>query len=194
MSFYRYNGGWIEVICGCMFSGKTTRLLELLQHERPEAVLTVKHHKDLRYCEARVMTHDGAGRPAVVAATSAEILEQVTDETEVVAIDEGHFYDDGLPEVCRRLADEGKRVVVTTLDLDMWGRPFGNIEALKQAAGVVRVQQAVCAVCGRPANRTQRKTPIVNRNLVGGRADFEPRCAGCWTPPPEAPIDSAEMA
>lgn len=186
--------GIVELICGCMFSGKTTRLLELLGREAPDRVLVVKHNKDRRYSDGQIVTHDGQGRSAVLAARADDILDHVTDDTEVVAIDEGHFYDDRLPAVCRELADSGKRVLVTSLDLDMWGMPFAGIEALKEVAGVVRVQRAVCAACGRPATHTHRKTPIVNRNLVGGSADFEPRCADCWSPPPEAHIDSAEMA
>jgi thymidine kinase len=186
--------GIVELICGCMFSGKTTRLLELLRVEAPERVLVVKHNKDRRYSDGQIVTHDGQGRSAVLAARADEIIEHVNDETEVVAIDEGHFYDDRLPAVCRDLAADGKRVLITSLDLDMWGMPFGNIEALKEIAAVVRVQRAVCAACGQPATRTHRKTPIVDCNLVGGSADFEPRCEACWSPPPEAHIDSAEMA
>jgi thymidine kinase len=78
--------------------------------------------------------------------------------------------------------------------LDMWGDPFETIEALKACAEIVRVQRAVCACCNEPATHTHRKTPIVDRNLVGGEDDFEPRCETCWAPPPEPHIDSADMA
>jgi thymidine kinase len=185
----------VELICGCMFSGKTTRLLELLRSEPAPAILIVKHDKDRRYSHSRVMTHNGNGCSAVGVAHAADIITHVADATEVVAIDEGHFYDATLPEVCRQLASAGKRVIVTALDLDMWGRPFPVIEKLKQGAGVaMRMEHATCAACGQPATHTYRKTPIIARQLVGGAEDFEPRCKNCWSPPPEPPIDTADMA
>lgn len=186
--------GIIEVICGCMFSGKTTELLRLLRNEPAEAILVVKHDRDKRYSRSRVMTHDGDGCDAVCVGRARDILEHTAEATEVVAIDEGHFYDSRLPDVCRRLAHGGKRVLVTTLDMDMWGLPFATIERLKDLAGVVRVLRAVCANCGKPATHTYRKTAIIGRNLVGGAADFEPRCRVCWSPPPENHVDSADMA
>ncbi len=186
--------GLIEIVCGCMFSGKTTALLRILRSEPEGVVLVVKHNRDNRYSRSRILTHCGEGRDAVCVSKAREIFDHVTDAAEVIAIDEGHFYDPELPDVCQTLASAGKRVIVTTLDLDMWGLPFPTIERLKEIAGVVRVMQAECAVCGRPATRTHRKTPIVGRNLVGGSEDFEPRCPECWSPPPEEHIDSAQMA
>ncbi len=188
------TSGIIELIAGCMFSGKTTAMLHLLREETADTILVVKHAKDKRYSRCQIVTHDGDGCEAAIAISSQDILDQVADRTQVVAIDEGHFYDDDFPEVCKKLADAGKRVIVTSLDLDMWGQPFQTIEKVKGYAGVVRIQRAVCAACGLPATRTHRKTPIVNRNLVGGSADFEPRCESCWSPPPETHIDSNEMA
>lgn len=186
--------GIVELICGCMFSGKTTRLLSILREEPADAILIVKHNKDLRYSRTRIVTHDGAGCAAVSVTCPEDIAAHVADATQVVAIDEGHFYDLELVAVCGRLADAGKRVIVTALDLDMWGRPFPVIDRLKAIAGAVQIQRARCGACGSPATHTFRKTPIVNRCLVGGAADFEPRCRACWSAPPESPIDSAEMA
>ena len=140
------------------------------------------------------LSGDGDGRDAVAVTCSEEILDTVCDATEVVVIDEGHFYDDGLPDVCKTLASRGKRVIIAALDLDMWGLQFPVIERIKEAAGVVRVQQSICAACGKPATHTHRKTPIVGTHIVGGAADFEPRCKDCWSPPKEAHIDSSEMA
>ncbi|MCB9867911.1 MAG: thymidine kinase [Phycisphaerales bacterium] len=185
--------GIVELICGCMFSGKTTRLLELLRPEPPDAVLVVKHAKDARYSHSRVVTHTGAGQPAVTVTCPTDIRAHVTPTTRVVAIDEGHFYADDLPDVCAQLAADGRRVIITALDRDMWGRPFPVVERLRAIAGAVQIQHAICAACRQPATHTYRKTPIVGRNLVGGSADFEPRCPQCWSPPPEPPIDSAEM-
>jgi thymidine kinase len=132
------------------------------------------------------MTHDGDGCEAVCVSAAQEIRKHVSAAVQVVGIDEGHFYDAALAEVCGALAAAGKRVVVATLDLDMWGRPFPSIERLKAIAGVVRVQHAICARCARPATRTYRKTPMIDGNLVGGAEDFEPRCADCWSPPPSS--------
>ncbi len=186
--------GIIELICGCMFSGKTTAVLKELKNEPADNILVLKHNKDDRYSKARIMTHDGDGRDALAVTCSEEILDTVCDATEVVVIDEGHFYDDGLPDVCKTLASRGKRVIIAALDLDMWGLQFPVIERIKELAGVVRVQQSICAACGKPATHTHRKTPIVGTHIVGGAADFEPRCKDCWSPPKEAHIDSSEMA
>ena len=186
--------GLIHLICGCMFAGKTTELLRILNDVPPEQLLTVKHCKDQRFCSATISTHDGKHHDAVTVRSSDEIFAHVGDRISVIAIDEGHFYDSDLPDVCRKLAEAGKRVIVTALDRDMWGLPFDTVERIRKLAGVVCVKRAVCANCGQPADRTYRKTAIVNRNLVGGAADFEPRCQACWSPPPEQHINSAEMA
>ncbi|GJM23806.1 MAG: thymidine kinase [Phycisphaerae bacterium] len=186
--------GIIELICGCMFSGKTTAVLKELEKEPAQNILVLKHNKDDRYSRARIMTHDGEGLDALSVTCSKEIVERVSNETEVVVIDEGHFYDDGLPSVCKQLAEQGKRVIIAALDLDMWGLQFDVIEQIRESAGVVRVQQSICAACGKPATHTHRKTPIVGAHIVGGAEDFEPRCKACWSPPREAHIDSSEMA
>ncbi len=186
--------GIVELICGCMFSGKTTAVLNELEHEPASNILVLKHNKDDRYSRAKIMTHDGDGIDAVCVSCSKDILDRVSDATEVVVIDEGHFYDDDLPDVCNALAKRGKRVIVAALDLDMWGLQFSVIERIKASAGVVRVQQSICAACGKPATHTHRKTPIVGAHIVGGAEDFEPRCQACWSPPKEAHIDSSEMA
>lgn len=176
-----------------MFSGKTTALLKELRQGPADNILICKHNKDDRYSRAKIMTHDGDGFDAVSVSCSSDIMGRVADATEVVVIDEGHFYDDGLPEVCKRLADQGKRVMIAALDLDMWGLQFSVIEKIREAAGVVRVQQSICAACGKPATHTHRKSPIIDKHIVGGSEDFEPRCRDCWSPPKEAHIDSSEM-
>jgi len=185
--------GSVELICGCMFSGKTTTLLTELSRFPPESVLLVKHTKDDRDSHDTIATHDGKRRQAVSVAASVEIPRHVTDTIEVVAIDEGHFFDNQLADVCDALADSGMRVIVTALDRDMWGLPFATIQRLAQRATVVRIQKGVCAVCGQPATRTHRLTPIIGRNLVGGRVDFEPRCQQHFSPPPERRISPSEM-
>jgi len=186
--------GMVELISGCMFSGKTTALLSILKSQPSKRVAVFKHHRDDRYSNVEVVTHDGAALGAIHVRDASDIPDRVGDDIDVVAIDEGHFYDDALPDVCETLAARGKRVIVTALDLDMWGQPFPVIERLREIAGVVRVQQAVCAKCGKPATRTHRKTPIVDLKLVGGSGDFEPRCAACWSAPDHPRISSEEMA
>lgn len=176
-----------------MFSGKTTALLRALRQESADNILILKHDKDDRYSRSKIMTHDGDGFDAVTVSCAQDILDRVCHETKVVVIDEGHFYDEALPQVCKTLADQGKRVMVAALDLDMWGFQFSVIEQIRELAGVVRVQRSICAACGKPATHTHRKTPIIQNQIVGGSEDFEPRCRDCWSPPREAHIDSNEM-
>lgn len=185
--------GTVELICGCMFSGKTTALLDILNQEPADAIAVFKHHRDDRYSRTRIATHNGDGCEAIHVEHAADILDRVGEGVEVVAIDEGHFYDNALPDVCAKLAQRGKRVIVTALDLDMWGQPFDTIERLREIAGSVRVLRARCARCHQPATHTHRITPIVNRNLVGGGDDFEPRCRNCWSPPDSPRITSDQM-
>jgi thymidine kinase len=106
-----------------------------------------------------------------------------------VAIDEGHFFDAELPEVCSELARRGLEVAVASLDLNSWGQSFAVIARLKQVADHCLVKTAVCVRCGRTATYTQRLTPIIDGNIVGGPESFEPRCRDCWSPPPEQSVD-----
>ncbi|MCB9849332.1 MAG: hypothetical protein H6817_01355 [Phycisphaerales bacterium] len=147
--------GCVELICGCMFSGKTTRLLEVLRDEPAQTILIVKHDKDDRYGRSQIMTHNGEGCAAVAIHRADDILARVADVTEVIAIDEGHFYDERLPAVCARLAAAGKRVIVTALDHDMWGRPF-DIEVSKRCR---RRQRAGAPAPLRQTATRYRKTP-----------------------------------
>jgi thymidine kinase len=181
----RRPAGRIELIHGCMFSGKTVDLLHRLRTRGPDRVRAFKHRRDDRYSNREIVSHAGDRFEATLVRTAEEILQFVTGDEELVGIDEGHFYDDRLPDVCRTLAARGIDVVVTSLDPDSWGRPFPVIEALKHVADVVSLRTAVCASCGKSANRNQRTTPIVARNIVGGPEAFEPRCEECWSPPPE---------
>jgi thymidine kinase len=175
-----------------MFSGKTTRLLARLQSAPAGCALAIRHYRDKRYSLCEVRTHCGTGFPAETVSRASEIPGKIRPNVAIVGIDEGHFYDMTLVEVCRDLVGGGRRVVVTALDTDMWGRPFPVIEALRQAADVVCVTQATCARCSGPACRTQRTTPLLGKCLVGGPEAFEPRCASCWRPPPEPPVAPEE--
>ena len=183
------SAGHIELICGCMFSGKTEELLRRARRTDPAAVVMFKHSRDDRYSTTDVVTHRNDRYRAINVAAAADILEMLPDQAKLVGIDEGHFFDTALAKVCRELADRGCTVIVTALDLDSWGQPFATIAELREHANTVVVKQAACARCGSPADHTQRTTPIVDRIIVGGPEAFEPRCPKCWTAPPEAHID-----
>ncbi|KAA0222172.1 MAG: thymidine kinase [Planctomycetota bacterium] len=180
--------GGVELFLGCMFSGKTTRMLRRILSCAPARAIAIKHAQDTR-CQADVIvSHAGLSVPARIVAEAAELSGAVGDAN-VIGIDEAHFFDAALPDVCRRLADAGVTVMLTGLDRTSWGRPFPVIEALREIAdGVIRLT-ATCARCGAVAEHTQRLTPVVEGRIVGGSEAFEPRCAACWRPPPEAPVD-----
>ena len=178
--------GRIELICGCMFSGKTTELIGRLIGTPEANVLVVKHSIDNRYLPNHIVTHDGRKRRARVVSSSAE-LRVAANGVSVLAIDEGHFFDAALPDVCRELADRHLRVIVTALDRDSWGRNFPIIDRLREVADEVEVKRGRCAQCGAPADHTQRLTPIINGDLIGGADDYAPSCADCFAPPKEPP-------
>ena len=179
----------LELICGCMFSGKTEELLRRIRREKPGSVLVVKHGRDTRYRPDRVVTHSQDSCVGRTVWRAAEIPALVTDAHRFIAIDEGHFFDEALPEVCMQLADGGRRVAITALDLDSWGRPFPYVERLRQMGVMTLVKTTRCGRCGREATYTQRLTPIIDGNIVGGPESYEPRCRQCWSPPPEPPVD-----
>lgn len=179
----------IELLCGCMFGGKTEELLRRLRARRPDRVAAFKHRRDDRYSNEEIVSHGRDHYDAITVTRAAEILEHVRGDEELIGIDEGHFYDEQLPDVCCRLARGGADVLVTALDPDSWGRPFAVVERLKKIADKVQVVKATCARCGQPADRTQRCTPVVAGNIIGGPEAFEPRCAACWHAPPEPPVD-----
>ena len=181
--------GKVELICGCMFGGKTEELLRRARELDADKVVLFKHARDDRYSTTEIVTHRHNRHSAVTVPAAAEILQRVPPQAEWVGIDEGHFFDPALAEVCRALARRGCTVLVTALDLDSWGRPFAPVIRLREEADAVLIKHAACARCGRPADHTQRTTPIVNGNMVGGPEAFEPRCLSCWAPPPEGPVD-----
>jgi thymidine kinase len=171
-----------------MFSGKTVEMLRQLQARAGARVRAFKHRRDDRYSDTEIVSHAGDRYEATLVDNAEAILGHVTGHEALIGIDEGHFYDGALVDVCRRLSAHGTDVVITTLDPDSWGRPFPVIEALKAIADEVTRRTAVCARCGKPADRNQRTAPIVAGNIVGGPEAFEPRCKACWHPPPEAHI------
>jgi thymidine kinase len=184
--------GWLELICGSMFSGKTEELLRRIRRAEiaRKRVQVFKPAIDNRYGIVRVASHNGVTREdAIVIASAQEILTRVAPDTEVVAIDEVQFFDDGVIGVCDMLAGRGLRVIAAGLDQDFRGEPFGPISALMALAEYVDKLQAICVVCGAAASRTQRlidgkparyNDPVI---FVGGSESYEARCRTCHEVP-----------
>lgn len=177
--------GRVELICGCMFSGKSGLLLDRLAAARSAGrrVAAFKHAIDHRYHATRIVTHDGQYIEAFPVDRAERVL-ALADGAEVVAIDEGQFFDADLLEVCRVLIGRGCDVVVAGLDRDAWGLPFEPIPSLAELADAVIRTQARCARCGAVAEFTQRLVPVEGRDMIGGPASYEPRCATCFVAPP----------
>jgi thymidine kinase len=180
-----YTSGWVHVICGCMFCGKTDEMLRLLRRFAiaGRQVILIKPRLDTRSDEATVISRSGANHDAVSVGDSREI-EAVIGEADIVAIEEGQFFDEGLPDVVERLADAGKQVIVTGLDRDFRGIQFGPMPRLMALADQVTKLTAICMVCGEQATRTQRlingkpataDSPLI---VIGGIGDeaYEARC------------------
>lgn len=168
-----------------MFSGKTTELIRRVSGLPTESVLAVKHAGDHRYRADSIVSHTGIAIPARPVADSSKLRSLLTDRVEVVAIDEAHFFDAGLPSVVSALSQRGLAVVLTSLDRDSWGLPFVVAEILCELADEPMRKLAVCARCGNPADHTQRLTPIIGGDMIGGAESYEPRCRTCWRSPPE---------
>lgn len=170
--------GWIEVICGCMFSGKTEELIRRLKRAEigRQKVQIFKPIIDDRYGKEFVASHDAAKIRSLPVHHAREILEKIDDATRVVGIDEAQFFDDTVVDVAQRLANRGVRVLVAGLDMDYRGRPFGPMPQLLSIAEQVTKLSAVCMVCGAPATRTQRFSTIEDQVLVGATDHYEARC------------------
>jgi len=177
--------GWIEVICGSMFSGKTEELIRRLRRSRfaRQQTEVFKPSLDARYSEDEVVSHDENTVPTTPVDTAAQIL-LMTSEADVVGIDEAQFFDNELVEVCQQLANDGRRVIVAGLDTDYRAEPFDPIPQLMAVAEHVTKLHAVCVECGAPANHSQRIVPGEDRVLVGATEAYEPRCRKCFEPTP----------
>lgn len=178
------QGGWVEVIVGCMFSGKTEELIKQVRraHIAKQRSQTFKPHIDARYSAQDVASHDQNKLAAFPVEEAKEILNLIHPSTVIVAIDEGQFFGTDLVEVASSLADRGKRVIIAGLDTDWRGRPFGPMPQLMAIAEIVRKQHAICRVCGAPATRTQRLTPAQEDILVGSTEAYEARCRTHFDP------------
>jgi len=181
------SGGWIEVICGSMFSGKTEELIRRLRRAQiaRQKVQVFKHSIDRRYSETSIASHNGLQAKAIAVRDSEELCSLVEPDADVIAIDEVQFFDEDIAAACDALADQGKRVICAGLDMDFRGEPFGPMPPLLALAERVDKLQAICVVCGGPASHTQRlldgdpacyEDPVV---LVGADEVYEARCRGC---------------
>ncbi|WP_075037314.1 thymidine kinase [Halobacillus dabanensis] len=178
------QSGWVELICGSMFSGKSEELIRRVRRAT-FGNLTVRVYKpaiDDRYKEDAVVSHNGTSVMARPVKSSLDILQHVSDEVDVVGIDEIQFFDEHIVEVVECLADRGIRVIVAGLDTDFRGEPFGKMPDMMALSESVTKLNAICPVCGSPASRTQRlidgapasyDDPII---LVGASESYEPRC------------------
>lgn len=178
------QGGWIEIICGSMFSGKSEELIRRVRRAQfaKQKIAVFKPKMDDRYSEEAVVSHNGTTVIAHPVPSSTHIKNFDTSNYDIIAIDEAQFFDDGIVETVMMLADKGFRVIVAGLDQDFRGEPFGPMPRLMAVAEHVTKLQAVCMVCGSPASRTQRlingipagyDDPII---LVGAAEAYEARC------------------
>lgn len=182
--------GWIEVICGSMFSGKTEELIRRLRRAQiaKQRVAIFKPIVDDRYSADEIVTHDRKSIASIPVRHPRDILEKGRD-AQVLGIDEVQFFDRSVVAVCQQLAGEGVRVIVAGLDTDYRGRPFEPVPELLAVAEYITKTHAVCVVCGNPACRTQRVVRRGDRILVGGSDAYEPRCRRCYQPPEEVSGD-----
>lgn len=195
---HRQSGGWIEVICGSMFSGKTEELIRRLRRAviARQKVQVFKPALDDRYVLEKVASHNGLHWEAIPVESAGVISDVIDSDTTVVAIDEAQFFDWTIADTCSRLADQGVRVIVAGLDMDFRGEPFGPMPLLMAQAERVDKLQAICVVCGSPASRTQRlidgqpawhDDPVI---MVGASEVYEARCRHCHQVPHRAATPS----
>jgi len=178
------NMGWIEVIVGPMFSGKSEELIRRLRRAEigKQRVQIFKPVIDQRYSKNGIVSHSGLEIPSELVTTGREILEKVAPRTEVVGIDEAQFLGESIVSDCARLAEMGKRVIVTGLDTDFMGRPFEPMPRLLAVAEEITKLLAICMQCGNPAVHTQRLVASDELIVVGASGMYEARCRRCFEP------------
>src|SRR5690349_3382291 len=180
----RPNQGWIEVVVGSMFSGKSEELIRRLRRAQiaRQKVQIFKPLLDTREASDHIVSHSEMRIGSRTVASSQDLLRAVDQDTEVVGIDEGQFFDPGLPAICDQLANRGVRVIVAGLDQDYLGQPFEPMPQLLAVAEYISKTLAVCMVCGEPANHTQRLVKSHELVLVGATDSYEARCRRCFDP------------
>ena len=173
--------GWIEVICGSMFSGKTEELIRRLKRATIAhlEIRILKPAIDIRYHEQNIVSHDENALQSIPVDNSQAIIPLV-ENVDVVAIDEAQFFDEQLPDTCEQLALRGIRVIVAGLDMDYSGKPFGPMPDMLARADYITKLHAICVKCGNIANYSYRKTVHGSQVLLGEKDLYEPRCRDCF--------------
>ena len=173
--------GWIEVICGSMFSGKTEELIRRLRraHIANLRVGIFKPQTDKRYHPENIVSHDENTIVSIPVTSAKAILEHIST-VDVIGIDEAQFFDEELPSVCDTLALQGTRVIVAGLDMDYQGKPFGQMPVMLCKAEYITKLHAICMQCGNIANYSYRKTGNAEQLLLGNKDLYEPRCRQCY--------------
>jgi thymidine kinase len=180
----RVGHGWIEVVTGSMFSGKSEELIRRIRRAQiaRQKVQLFKPQVDTRHGTDHVVSHSDMRMPSETVASAGEIVGRIRADTEVVGIDEAQFFDARIVEIANELANRGLRVIVAGLDQDYRGQPFEPMPQLIAIAEYVDKTLAICMQCGAPANRTQRLGAETDRVVVGGADEYEARCRRCFQP------------
>lgn len=183
-SFVPRETGWIEVVCGGMFSGKTEELIRRAKraHIAGQEIVIVKPAIDNRYSDSEIVSHNENTLPSIIVDTADQII-LLTGSSQVVCIDEAQFFDNRLVEVANTLANDGKRVIIAGLDMDYEGKPFEPMPQLLAIAEFITKLHAICSESGRIANYSQRVVASTDRVLVGENEAYEPRARHCFRPP-----------
>ncbi len=188
----RKNGtGWIEVIVGSMFSGKSEELIRRLNRARiaRQKVQVFKPRIDDRYSKEEIASHSGMTHISNPVMTAKDLLERIDEDTEVVGIDEGQFFDAGIVEAVNELANNGKRVIIAGLDQDFMGKPFEPMPQLLSIAEFITKTHAICVRCGQTANYSQRTFESEELVEVGASGKYEARCRKCFVPHSDKPTE-----
>ena len=180
------NSGWIEVICGGMFSGKTEELLRRIRRAKIAKLSTIifKTHIDTRYSKNKIVSHNNNSMDSVIVKKTTDILD-LGKKYDVLGIDEAQFFDSELTDVCKKLAKNNNRVIVAGLDNDYRGLPFGPMPNIMCESDYLDKLRAICIKCGNPASCTQRITKQIEQVVIGETDIYEARCRNCFEPPKE---------
>jgi thymidine kinase len=178
----KIKSGWIEVVCGSMFSGKTEELIRRVKRGKiaRQEVKIFKPSVDVRYHKKNVVSHDMSEIQSIPVASSKEILQHIAPEDDIIAVDEAQFFDTDLPEVCNTIANLGKRVIVAGLDMDFKGLPFGPMPEIIAMAEYVSKVKAICVDCGNLAHFSHRLAEGQGVVLLGEKKEYIPLCRNCF--------------
>ena len=190
----RRSAGWIEVIAGSMFSGKSEELIRRLRRAKiaRQRVQVFKPEIDKRFSQDHIVSHSEMTHESANVRTAADVRANIQPDTEVVGIDEAQFFDNELIKVVNELAEQGMRVIVAGLDQDYTGKPWEPMPQLLAVAEYITKTHAICMKCGQPANYTQRTFESEERVAVGGEGMYEARCRQCFVPHADAPTIHAD--